>query len=153
MFNWHYMFSVIAIIVVFRKIELLTICIFLTVCRFQRASVQDYQLSVGDLGVLQTLRVEHDNTGFAPAWLLNKVHPKECDSSFLNHACIHWLLIACGIPLYTQIEVTSSVASREVIVFPCGQWLATNLGDGSLWRVLSPSKENQQSLSREPHCF
>ena len=122
---------------------------FLTVCRFQRGSVQDYQLSVGDLGVLQTLRVEHDNTGFAPAWLLNKVHADITMSMAAPCPFMH-NLTACHIWCsFTQIEVISSLTMNEVAVFQCGQWLATDLGDGSLWRVLSASHEDRQSLLSE----
>ena len=41
--------------------------------RFPRGSVEEKDLHCCDLGRLLSASLEHDNTGFCPAWLVDKV--------------------------------------------------------------------------------
>ena len=52
-----------------------------------------------------SLHIEHDNSGFAPAW-------------FLDHVAVH-------------------MAERTTF-FPCHLWLALDVGDGKIARILHP---------------
>jgi hypothetical protein len=64
------------------------------------------------LGELSHLSVEHDNTGFSPAW-------------FLEHVAVR--------------------LGQTTTFFPCGLWLAVDIGDKCLRRVLYPSLERPTS--------
>ena len=44
-----------------------------------------------------------------------------------------------------QIEVNSSL--RQNVIFPCGQWLAREMGDGEIERALTPLTDDNGESS------
>ena len=76
---------------------------------FERGSTRVFTVtSPVSVGEPISLHIEHDNSGFAPAW-------------FLDHVAVH------------MAETTT--------FFPCGLWLALDVGDGKIARVLHPVLE------------
>ncbi|XP_048241483.1 lipoxygenase homology domain-containing protein 1-like isoform X2 [Haliotis rufescens] len=78
---------------------------------FKRNSSNSFRVSSNCVGPLTKLRVEHDNTGLAAGWFLERV------------------------------VVTDLNNPKWKYFFPCGQWLAKDEGDGSISRDLIGSRD------------
>ncbi|XP_078666046.1 lipoxygenase homology domain-containing protein 1-like isoform X1 [Branchiostoma floridae x Branchiostoma belcheri] len=78
---------------------------------FERGRSDIFIIKAKNVGSLQKLRIQHDNTGTAPGWFLDRVVVTDVK----NPACKFY--------------------------FPCGQWLAKDEGDGRIARDLLGSKD------------
>ncbi|PAA87710.1 hypothetical protein BOX15_Mlig005461g1 [Macrostomum lignano] len=59
---------------------------------FERKQVDRFPIECSDLGELKKIRIEHDNTGFRPDWLLSKVIVRDSSSGRVwNFNCNQWL--------------------------------------------------------------
>ncbi|XP_078580092.1 lipoxygenase homology domain-containing protein 1-like isoform X2 [Branchiostoma floridae x Branchiostoma japonicum] len=78
---------------------------------FERGRSDIFVIKAKNVGPLQKVRIQHDNTGTAPGWFLDRV----VVTDIKNPACKYY--------------------------FPCGQWLAKDEGDGLIARDLLGSKD------------
>ncbi|KAI8493666.1 Lipoxygenase y domain-containing protein 1, partial [Branchiostoma belcheri] len=78
---------------------------------FERGRSDIFIIKAKNVGSLQKLRIQHDNTGTAPGWFLDRVVVTDVK----NPACKFY--------------------------FPCGEWLAKDEGDGRIARDLLGSKD------------
>ncbi|XP_025105054.1 lipoxygenase homology domain-containing protein 1-like isoform X1 [Pomacea canaliculata] len=77
---------------------------------FQRNSSDTFKIRTHDIGDIKSLRVEHDGSGLASGWFLEKVTLRD-----IHNPAAVWYFIYHG-------------------------WLAKDIGDGLLWRELRAKK-------------
>ncbi|XP_012940984.2 lipoxygenase homology domain-containing protein 1, partial [Aplysia californica] len=78
---------------------------------FTKGSSDVFRFKSNCVGPMTKLRIEHDNTGFAPGWYLERV------------------------------VITDLKNSQWKYFFPCGQWLAKDEGDGEISRDLLGNRD------------
>ncbi|ESO97796.1 hypothetical protein LOTGIDRAFT_208950 [Lottia gigantea] len=78
---------------------------------FERGTTDSFRFPSNCVGPMKKIRIEHDNTGIGAGWYLERVVVTDLKNP-------HWKYF-----------------------FPCGQWLATDEGDGSICRDLVGSKD------------
>ncbi|XP_022094211.1 lipoxygenase homology domain-containing protein 1-like isoform X2 [Acanthaster planci] len=79
---------------------------------FERGNSDVFTFKCNNVGPLRKIRIEHDNTGFAPGWFLDRV-----------------------------VVTDLSNPKKGKYYFPCGQWLAKGEGDGLICRDLLGSRD------------
>ncbi|KAL4225448.1 Lipoxygenase y domain-containing protein 1 [Mactra antiquata] len=78
---------------------------------FQTGTSELVKIHSNCVGPLTRVKIEHDNTGFAPGWYLER------------------------------IVVTDLLHPKWKYYFPCSQWLARDEGDGAICRTLLGSRD------------
>lgn len=78
---------------------------------FQQGTSNLFKIHSNCVGPLTKIKIEHDNTGFAPGWFLERV------------------------------VVTDLLHPKWKYYFPCNQWLAKDEGDGAICRTLVGSRD------------
>ncbi|KJE91663.1 hypothetical protein, variant [Capsaspora owczarzaki ATCC 30864] len=59
---------------------------------FQRGRADEFIIQVADLGIIEAIVVGHDNTGFHPGWLLDRVTVEHlCTGKMYQFECHRWL--------------------------------------------------------------
>ncbi|KAL4236123.1 retinal rod cell development [Mactra antiquata] len=59
---------------------------------FQAGQVDDFTISVGNVGEVYKIRLAHDNSGDFPGWLCDEVYMRDLDTGEeLNFSCRRWL--------------------------------------------------------------
>ncbi|XP_071500737.1 lipoxygenase homology domain-containing protein 1-like [Diadema antillarum] len=79
---------------------------------FERGTSDIFQLTCNNVGPLKRIRIEHDNTGFAAGWFLERV-----------------------------VVTDTNNPKRGKFYFPCNQWLAKDEADGKISRDLIGSRD------------
>ena len=82
---------------------------------FDRSSEIQFQIEAVDLGNIRKIRIEHDNSGLAPGWFLEKVKIQQVDDESKVWYCL------------------------------CGRWLASDEEDGAISRELPAGSEDGQA--------
>eukprot|EP00111_Clytia_hemisphaerica_P004632 TCONS_00013294-protein len=77
---------------------------------FERSRTDLFKIKVKYLGKLQRILIEHDNTGFAAGWFLDRV------------------------------TITNSDSPKEKWYFVCNKWLSKDDGDGEISRLVQATK-------------
>ncbi|ESO86828.1 hypothetical protein LOTGIDRAFT_166832 [Lottia gigantea] len=83
---------------------------------FNRGQSDRFLVSVKDLGVIKSIRVEHDGHGMADGWNLDK------------------------------IIIRNTANQKEIYYFLYGGWIASDEGDGKLWREIKAKKKLDKIL-------
>ncbi|XP_050407500.2 lipoxygenase homology domain-containing protein 1 isoform X2 [Patella vulgata] len=83
---------------------------------FNKGGTDKFQISLRDIGEIKSIRVEHDGKGFADGWFLDK------------------------------IIIKNTADPKETYYFVYGGWIATDEGDGSLWRDLKAKRKLDKIL-------
>ena len=93
------------------------------------------QVSVGDVGEIFKVRLEHDNSGSFPAW-----RPSQVRKSFAKRRN-EKITNICGF----QLSMSDKATGEELVWF-LDRWLAVDEDDASLCRELPVSRADRPSL-------
>ncbi|XP_067681544.1 lipoxygenase homology domain-containing protein 1-like [Haliotis asinina] len=86
--------------------------------RFERNSEDHFKFRIKDIGEIKRIRIEHDGSGLAAGWNLQKVIIHDInDPSFSAH-------------------------------FNYGGWIASDVGDGKLWRELRAQTKQDKEIHK-----
>eukprot|EP00727_Mastigamoeba_balamuthi_P014270 m51a1_g9466 putative sh2 domain-containing protein (1365) ;mRNA; f:547094-557090 len=95
---------------------------------FEKGKTDVFEITCDWVGQLVSATVEHDNTGLAPGWFLERVSVEESDPRGKIGMGAGWFL--------ERLLVAESEAPRRQWVLPCHKWLAKDEGDGLICREL-----------------
>ncbi|CAL1526404.1 unnamed protein product [Lymnaea stagnalis] len=88
--------------------------------RFQKGSVDEFTVKFPDIGKIRSMRIEHDNKGFASGWYLERI-----DMQSLTDPKIRYHFVLNG-------------------------WIAKDIGDGHLWRDIKAKTKLPKEITSAP---
>ena len=83
-------------------------------------------MSAKNVGLPNTIKVWHDNTGRHPAWFLEYIRIRKRDG-------FDKVVRKGG---SSKVVATAKASNTPWVVFPCGRWFSTELDDCRITRTL-----------------